>query len=127
VTPRDRVCPFCGYARDTLLHILTCDGRQGDVERDDEPLYPPSNGTDTSDAAAASVAPDTETIRGQVHDYVRAHGGATCDDVEVSLGLRHQTASARLWELHHKMGLIVDSGQRRRTRSGRAAIVYVVS
>jgi len=50
--------------------------------------------------------------------------GLTCDEVELQLYLRHQTASARVRELAQK-GHIKDSGERRATRSGRTAIVWV--
>lgn len=50
--------------------------------------------------------------------------GATCDEVEARLGYSHQTASARLTELRAD-GLVVRTGQRRRTRSGASAHVVV--
>jgi hypothetical protein len=40
--------------------------------------------------------------------------------------MRHQTCSARIYELHRKQW-IHDSGRRRRTRSGRDAIVWAVT
>jgi len=59
--------------------------------------------------------------------WVRSKGndGSTCDEAEEGLDMKHQTASARLRELVLKE-FIVDSGMRRRTRSGRGARVYVV-
>ena len=57
--------------------------------------------------------------------YIGDQGGATCDEAEVALQLRHQTASARFNDLK-RAGLIVKSGRRRPTRSGRKADVYVV-
>ena len=51
--------------------------------------------------------------------------GATCDELESSLMLSHQTTSARVRDLA-KGGRIVDSGKRRRTRTGRQAIVWTV-
>ena len=51
--------------------------------------------------------------------------GATCDEIEVSLSLSHQTASARVRDLFQG-GLIVDSGIRRKTRTGRKATVWRV-
>lgn len=118
-------CWQCGGDASEPDHWRRCDGQQGRVEN----LYPPFNATDTSQAAAASVANDTETVRNHVWSYVRSTGllGATCDDVEQRLGLRHQTASARLWELNHKLGLIGDSGRRRPTTTGRRAIVWVLT
>jgi len=50
--------------------------------------------------------------------------GATDDEIEVALGMRHQTASARRRDLVLS-GLAKDSGKRRKTRSGRSATVWV--
>jgi len=50
--------------------------------------------------------------------------GATCEELEIRLGLSHQTASAAITALVKK-GILVDSGERRTTRSGRKARVYV--
>ena len=47
----------------------------------------------------------------------------TDDEVEVVTGLRHQTASARVNELMRSRR-VRDSGRRRKTRSGRRAIVW---
>lgn len=55
----------------------------------------------------------------------RAHG-ATDDEVEEALGMRHQTASPRRLELLEKK-LVEDSGERRATRSGCMATVWVVA
>jgi DNA adenine methylase len=65
----------------------------------------------------------TEQLRARVLVEIRERCGATCDEVEEALDLRHQTASARVNELCSD-GKIVDSGERRKTRSGRAAIVW---
>jgi hypothetical protein len=50
--------------------------------------------------------------------------GATVDELEKKLNLSHQTCSPRVLELRQK-GLVVDSGKRRLTRSGRRARVWV--
>lgn len=84
-------------------------------------------GSDTSLAAAESVERQVPTMQRAVLDCI-ARGndnGRTCDEVEVWLAMSHQTASARIRELA-KAGAIVDSGERRKTRSGRKAAVYVV-
>lgn len=84
------------------------------------------SGSDTSRAAAESVEESLENLRTLVLKRIRRSGkrGMTCDEVEVQLDLRHQTASARVRELFVK-GQIIDSGERRTTRSGRAAVVWV--
>lgn len=81
-------------------------------------------GSETSQAAAESV--DGAKLRGIVLACLRtwAAKGMTCDEVEASLGMRHQTASARIRELALS-GAIVDSGTRRKTRSGRSAVVWL--
>lgn len=83
--------------------------------------------SDTSSAAAESVERETPRLRALVFDAVRAAGreGATCDELEQCVHLRHQTCSARVNELRNEQR-IVDSGERRLTRSGRMATVWVV-
>lgn len=87
-------------------------------------LFPPYvRGSDTSAAAAESMAELTGELRQRVYRFISNRTfGATCDEVEVALGLRHQTASARCYELKH-MGWIYETNQRRPTRSGRQATV----
>lgn len=89
----------------------------------DGPL--PHAGTDTSAAAAKNMKAKAPLLREQVRTAVASHPeGMTCDEAEIALGLSHQTCSARLNELVARSD-IVDSGNRRPTRSGRKAIVYV--
>lgn len=52
--------------------------------------------------------------------------GCTCDEVETLLQFSHQTASARIRDLS-KGGFLVDSGLRRKTRTGRSATVWKAS
>ena len=89
-----------------------------------DPLH---NGTDTSIEAAKSIVQFLTRDRSRVYECVIEHGGATCDEVEAGLQMRHQTASARLHDLHSRASLLVDSGQRRKTRSGRGATVWVAA
>lgn len=77
--------------------------------------------SETSRDAAQSV--DGKTLRAIVLAFIRGRNGATCDDVEASLGLRHQTASARIRELVLG-GHLIDSGKTNTTRSGRKATVW---
>ena len=49
--------------------------------------------------------------------------GLTVDALEQVLQRSHQTVSARVNELRDR-GWVVDSGHRRKTRSGRSAIVW---
>ena len=75
-------------------------------------------GADTSKEAHASVP---KNVRAQQRQRVLSAvkpDGSTCDEIEVSLGMSHQAASARITELSAN-GSIVDTGKRRKTRSGR--------
>lgn len=49
--------------------------------------------------------------------------GMTCDELEVLLMMSHQTTSARVRDLAMR-GSIRDNGKRRKTRTGRTAIVW---
>lgn len=62
----------------------------------------------------------------RVLEYVRSAGrhGCTCDEAIHGLGLTHQTASPRFTELETK-GWIARTGERRLTRSGNPAAIYV--
>lgn len=81
----------------------------------------------TSKAAATSIEPTSGTLRAIVLAFIRGRGasGATCEEVEIALGMKHQTASARMRELAQAK-LIVENGKRRTTSSGRAAAVWWV-
>ena len=91
----------------------------------DEDMFPPYANTDTSFAAAESVAEDASAKRARVFAIIAA-GPTTCDAIEAVTGWPHQTVSARVWELHDKQKRIMDSGQRRLTRHARWAIVWRV-
>lgn len=125
------ICRFCGSEID-LLHDLRCDGRQGRVEAafalDDADYHAPfAAGRPTSAAAAQSVEPTAESLCGIIYAAVKqTAAGLTCSDVETRFELKHQTASARLWDLHTR-GFIADSGQRRPSLTGRASIVWVAA
>lgn len=86
---------------------------------------PPYSDEDTSKAAAESVAESATSMRERVYNHLTAlyPGGATDDEMEVALGMRHQTLSARRWELA-KDGMVEPSGRYRQTRSGRSAQVW---
>lgn len=93
----------------------------------DLPLRAPyARGSDTSKAAGQSVEICSGTLRARCLGHIvdRASYGMTCDELEAMSGLMHQTASARVYELH-KLGAIYDSGRRRKTRSGRKATVWL--
>jgi len=84
-------------------------------------------GSDTSRAAADSFGDDdlSRQKRLIMGRFETKPDGLTCDEIEVVLGFRHQTASARIRELV-LTGFLLDTGRRRHTRSGRPARVYAV-
>jgi hypothetical protein len=84
--------------------------------------------TDTSAEAGASMADHVGKLARQCFDEIavvyRNDGvGLTVDQLEQLLDRSHQSVSARVNELRDK-GWVRDSGQRRKTRSGRKAIVW---
>ncbi len=89
------------------------------------PDSPGHNFRDTSVSAAEAMKPKAAAIRLRLLAELQLRGGtgATCDELEQAFGMSHQTVSARLREMNLK-GTILDSGARRKTRSGRAAIVW---
>jgi hypothetical protein len=123
------VCLFCGGDASRPNHLAYCDGRQGRVVEPFEPYRAPFAVTsETSRAAAHSVEPTAVSLCGQILAALKARGasGLTCAEVEDRFGLRHQTASARLWDLRTR-AYIRDSGARRETSSGRKAVVWVAA
>jgi hypothetical protein len=86
---------------------------------------PPYVSTDTSKEAAVAIRPKAGLLREMVFGHIEKCGGATCDEIEVALAMKHQTASARIRELVLEERLL-DSGLRRLTRSNKNAIVWVI-
>lgn len=84
-------------------------------------------GNPESTEAWWSIADRVDIDRLRVITYVASQGrhGATCDETEQALGMSHQTTSARFTEAKVR-GDIVHEGDRRKTRSGRYAAVWVV-
>jgi hypothetical protein len=81
---------------------------------------------DTARAAASQAWPVAKTQRERVLWAVKfytGHGGMTDEELQHYLELDPSTERPRRVELVER-GLIVDSGERRKTRSGRSAIVW---
>jgi hypothetical protein len=77
---------------------------------------------DTSIDAYHSV--DHKSLEKKVLSHLALYAdGATCDELEIAMNGRHQSISATLTHAKKKR-FIVDSGERRPTRSGRQAIVW---
>lgn len=94
---------------------------------DDLPYLPFQSESDTSREAAAALADDVVvSLREQVYHCIRESvDGLTDDDVQRRLDLPGNTERPRRIELV-RAGRIVDSGERRITRSGRRATVWSV-
>lgn len=93
--------------------------------------YPASPGyvreSETSKAAAARTGRGAGAMRMRITAFINSRpAGVTCDEIEVALGLAHQTASARVRELV-LAGVIQDTGHTRATRSGSAARIYAIA
>lgn len=89
-----------------------------------KPQEPPR--PSTKRAAAESIKPHRAKLQDAVLAYLRGRGseGATDEEIAVALQLRSDTARPRRTELVD-LGKVRDSGRRRATSSGRAAIVWV--
>lgn len=80
-------------------------------------------GSDTSRTAARMAKPSASKLRAAILEHIKTHGPATCDQIEVALGILHQTASARIREMC-MTGDLRDTGQRRNTRTDTPAAIY---
>lgn len=94
-----------------------------------QPRYPSSpghRGTDTSRAAAESVAGEAGTLRADIMRYMTFFKlSVTADECADALGLSCLSCRPRFSELL-RMGRIEDTGLRRANASGRKAIVWRV-
>lgn len=117
---KPRAPRLCGKCRGTIEAPASACGGTGPELADKSAT---DGQRDTSAAARESVKDRTEHLRVLVLNAIRKARGATCDRLEVLLGLTHQTCSARVHDLM-KAGQIEDSGARKPTRSGRPAIVW---
>lgn len=125
------VCRYCGSdTTGDLLHALTCDGRQGQVEASEpEPYKPFVRDSETSRAAAASLDDDRiANLRELVYRTIRAErqGGLTDLEIQALLGLEGSTERPRRIELV-QAGRVVDSGRRRLTPRHKWAVVWVAA
>tara|TARA_R100000479_G_C6205364_1_gene136187 strand:+ start:79 stop:456 length:378 start_codon:yes stop_codon:yes gene_type:complete len=107
------------------------------MDINDPPLFnhptAPHNGVDTSIDAAESMRDQLNFLCKKVLGVIREHpDGLTCEQVERLLGMKHQTASARLRDLmclepcplEFRPDEKTGKPQRRGNASGRTARVY---
>lgn len=87
--------------------------------------YVPYSNETTSHDAACSMLAAAGTDEGRVFRFIRQRGtrGATDEEVELALKMRANNSRARRRGLVLR-GVVADSGVRRRTNSGRSAIVW---
>ena len=81
---------------------------------------------ETRREAGRSIDAHLQRLQAAVLGFVEERGprGATDEEIRLGLELSGDTARARRCELRDA-GLIVDSGRRRKTRTGRRAVVWV--
>lgn len=121
---RGGICD-CGDRPCHLDTGLPDPGRK-DIGRFSDPKA--SGAPSTQREAAVAMYPVSGTARRYVLDTIGAarSTGATDEEIEDELHMRHQSASARRNELVSD-GWVEDSGRRRQTRSGRDAVVWILS
>jgi hypothetical protein len=85
-------------------------------------------GSETSKVAAQRIRGGANTLRQRVLTFIIERGsfGATDEEIQAGTGLKCQTETPRRRELV-QLGLVVDSGRRRPTSSGRPATVWVMA
>lgn len=91
-----------------------------------ERLPPHQRHSTTSRQAAAKIAPSCNELQARVLAFIRAHGGATDNEIQDGLEMNPSTQRPRRVELVAK-GLVRDSGRKRATGSGRPAVVWEVA
>jgi len=80
----------------------------------------------TSRDAYESVNRADDTLYDRVLNCIYDNGSMTCDEVEVEIGGRHQSVSSRIRK-GVQDGYLVNSGAKRKTRTGRKAIVWIIA
>lgn len=80
----------------------------------------------TSYDTAVAIASKVPSMRMKVHTFIHRMGayGATDEEVQIGLRMQQNTQAPRRYELE-RMGVVVDSGIRRDTTRGHAAIVWI--
>lgn len=86
---------------------------------------PPHEDVDTSREAAESIRPTVSTLREKVFEQIKkTPNGATCEQIELALGMKHQTVSARIRELELQDRIFYE-GKRMNKTGVRARIAHV--
>ena len=89
--------------------------------------FPPHQShSSTSFDAAALIADQALTLRDKVFKFLQVIGGATDEEMQIALRMSANTQRPRRCELEQQ-GRVIDSGQRRKTRARRDAVVWIVT
>jgi hypothetical protein len=80
--------------------------------------------TATQKAAAAKVYPKSGTIKRRILSLITEKNGLTDEELELALGMKHQTVSASRNALMNS-GWIIDSGHTRKNLNGNHATVWI--
>lgn len=81
---------------------------------------------ETSRQAWWAVLPYLPEVDRALVTHLGQTGGATCEELEAATGYRHQTVSAQVTHLV-RAGFLTETSERRRTQSGRRAIVWALA
>ena len=94
---------------------------------DKTPYSRPGTSRDAAESQAHKKAHDVARIRDML--IQRGDRGMTCWEIEEAGPYPHQTASARLYDMHTLSDppRVCESGQRRKTGNGRQAIVWIAA
>jgi hypothetical protein len=87
------------------------------------PAAPYQPHSETSKAAAGQIETTTGELRARVLAHLKACGGATDEETQDALGMAQNTERPRRVELV-RAGRVIDSGETRKTKSGRSAVVW---
>jgi hypothetical protein len=81
--------------------------------------------SDTSKAAAESMREDAGTLRHKLYSWLYDNGPATDEEAQLGIPMSPNTQRPRRRELQ-QAGLVYDTGERRKTKSGRRAVVWSI-
>lgn len=94
---------------------------------DAQTIGAPHNGTETSILAAQSIAAHVSPMQQRILDYISSAGPSTEEEISLGADMRLSSVCARVNELVHQKYLLADSGLKRRTSSGRLAVIWELS
>ena len=80
-------------------------------------------GSATSEEAAESIEGSAATLRLRVLTFIKLYGPVTDEEIANGLGMNPSTARPRRIELVN-MGRVVETGERKKNKSGRSAVTW---